>query len=98
MSLIPSSTRRLGTPPSLGASYRKGGSWTADRGVGAQEQVGRGATERLDVVVLGGGVAGLSAAYRLRDLELEVLDSADHVGGRTRSLPQSHGIWLHTVA
>ena len=50
------------------------------------------------MVVLGGGVAGLTAAYRLRDLELEVIDSADHVGGRTRSLQQPDGIWLNTGA
>jgi oxygen-dependent protoporphyrinogen oxidase len=50
------------------------------------------------VVVLGGGLAGLTAAYRLRDLEMEVIDSADHIGGRTRSLQQPDGIWLNTGA
>ena len=50
------------------------------------------------MVVLGGGVAGLTAAYRLRELELEVIDSADHIGGRTRSLQQPDGIWLNTGA
>ena len=54
--------------------------------------------ERLDLAVLGGGVAGLSAAYLLRDLDLQVFDSADHIGGRTRSLQQSNGIWLNTGA
>src|SRR5438552_16403132 len=54
--------------------------------------------ERLDLAVLGGGVAGLSAAYLLRDLDLEVFDSADYVGGRTRSLQQADGIWLNTGA
>jgi len=53
---------------------------------------------RLDVAVLGGGVAGLTAAYLLRDMDLHVFDSADHVGGRTRSLQQPDGIWLNTGA
>jgi oxygen-dependent protoporphyrinogen oxidase len=54
--------------------------------------------ERLELAVLGGGVAGLTAAYLLRDLDLEVFDSADHIGGRTRSLRQPDGIWLNTGA
>jgi protoporphyrinogen/coproporphyrinogen III oxidase len=54
--------------------------------------------ERLEVAVLGGGVAGLTAAYHLRDRELEVFDAADHIGGRTRSLQQPDGVWLNTGA
>ncbi len=53
---------------------------------------------RLDVAVLGGGVAGLTAAYGLRDRDLEVFDAAAHIGGRTRSLQQPDGIWLNTGA
>ena len=54
--------------------------------------------DRLDLAVLGGGVAGLTAAYLLRDQDLQVFDSARHVGGRTRSLKQPDGIWLNTGA
>jgi len=54
--------------------------------------------DRLDLAVLGGGVAGLTAAYLLRDQDLHVFDSARHVGGRTRSLKQPDGIWLNTGA
>jgi monoamine oxidase len=54
--------------------------------------------ERHDVVVLGAGLAGLTAAYLLRDLDVEVVDAASHVGGRTRSLRQPDGIWLNTGA
>ncbi len=53
---------------------------------------------RLDLAVLGGGVAGLTAAYLTRDLEVEVFDAAGWVGGRTRSLRQPDGIWLNTGA
>lgn len=44
-------------------------------------------TERVDVVVVGAGLAGLSAALRLgaHGLSVAVLEAADEVGGRTRS-------------
>src|SRR5437879_5019110 len=54
--------------------------------------------ERLDLAVLGGGVAGLTAAYLLRDADLEVFDSAGCVGGRTRSRERADGSWLATGA
>lgn len=42
-----------------------------------------------DLVVVGAGPAGLSAAYQLRDsgLDVVVLEAAGHVGGRTLSVP-----------
>ena len=38
-----------------------------------------------DVVVVGGGLAGLSAGWRLRHWDVIVLESDDRVGGRIRS-------------
>jgi oxygen-dependent protoporphyrinogen oxidase len=44
------------------------------------------APERRDVVIVGAGVAGLTAAHRLRDLSPLVLEAGDRAGGRVCSV------------
>ena len=50
-----------------------------------------------DVVILGGGLAGLTAAYHLRDRDVLVLEARDRVGGRTLS-GEHDGYWYNSGA
>jgi oxygen-dependent protoporphyrinogen oxidase len=47
-----------------------------------------------EVVVVGGGISGLTAAYALRDRDVRLLEATDRVGGRLKSV--RHGdYWLN---
>jgi protoporphyrinogen/coproporphyrinogen III oxidase len=50
--------------------------------------------DRADVVVVGGGIAGLSAAWELRDVDVRVLEASGRVGGRLMSEPREP-YWLN---
>ena len=59
---------------------------TAERGRGrSREESGREGHRVKDVVIVGGGLAGLSAAWRLRHWDTVLLESDHRVGGRIRS-------------
>jgi oxygen-dependent protoporphyrinogen oxidase len=50
--------------------------------------------EIYDCIIVGGGLAGLCAAYRLRDKRILVLEAADRPGGRIESQPRGD-YWLN---
>lgn len=47
-----------------------------------------------DVVVVGAGLAGLAAAWEIRDRDVVVLEASDRVGGRLKSEPRDR-YWLN---
>jgi len=50
--------------------------------------------EDQEVVVVGAGIAGLTAAWLLRDRDVVVLEADDRIGGRIRSEPRGD-VWLN---
>jgi oxygen-dependent protoporphyrinogen oxidase len=52
---------------------------------------------KADVVILGAGLAGLTAAYHLRDRDIVVLEAGARVGGRTLS-GEHDGYWYNSGA
>jgi protoporphyrinogen/coproporphyrinogen III oxidase len=50
--------------------------------------------ERHEVVVVGGGIAGLTAAWTLRHRDVVLLEASDRLGGRMRSEPYGE-YWLN---
>jgi len=51
-----------------------------------------------DIAILGAGVAGLTAAYRLKGRDTVVIEAADHIGGRTLSKRFDDGSWANYAA
>ena len=50
-----------------------------------------------EVAVVGGGIAGLTAAWNLRDRDVVVLEAEPRIGGRIRSEPRGE-YWLNLAA
>ena len=49
---------------------------------------------RYEAVIVGAGIAGLTAGWTLRDRKILVLEATDRVGGRMRSEPRGP-YWLN---
>jgi len=54
-------------------------------------------TEHCDVIIVGAGIAGLSAAWELRDRNVIILEATERPGGRIRSFERGDH-WLNLGA
>src|SRR6185369_14852733 len=67
--------------------------WSADAVAGGQVARGRSRARTVKVVVVGGGLAGLSAALVLADAghEVRLLEARPTLGGKVQTLPEREG-------
>lgn len=63
----------------------------------ADESLADGPTPVKDVVVVGAGIAGLAAAWTLKERDVIVLEAEERVGGRMKSEPRG-AYWLSVGA
>ena len=54
-------------------------------------------TTEVEIAIVGAGIAGLAAAWSLRDRDLIVLESGERVGGRNL-FPAAAADWLNLAA
>jgi oxygen-dependent protoporphyrinogen oxidase len=53
--------------------------------------------ETFDAIIIGGGAAGMSSAWRLRDKNILLLESSERLGGRIKSVTSGE-YWLNSGA
>jgi monoamine oxidase len=88
---VASHSHRISRRRLFGAGAAAGAGALASRGTAAEAAGGRADVNRtrtVDVVVVGGGFAGLTAAWQVMQAgrSVLVLEAQDHVGGRARNL------------
>jgi ribulose 1,5-bisphosphate synthetase/thiazole synthase len=61
--------------------------------VHAKSQIFNKSTKKIDVIVVGAGVSGLTMAYHLKKIgkSFQILEQSSHIGGRVRTAAYPNG-------